>query len=540
MLLRVTVRSVGPARAGVDDRLRGSAAAVRAACALLLVAAAPLVPGATRSDLAAFGLLVTFGWIPVSTIACRRAARRPSRRLDAGILALDLALLLLAEVLLRPDEGALVAALVVPVAAATWFGGRAVGVLGAIAGVAFTAVVGAGAFTTTVYPAMLGVLAWLIDAAAADRRRTTADIERLDERSDAILTGVAEAVVVTDGTGRIDQWNRGAASTFGCEAGAARGRSCHDVLGLHHELQPLDCSGGCALLDVAAETEVEVWRWLAPGVRQPLLASVSPVVDDRGEVVEVVHSYRDITRVKQADEAKSLFLATASHELKTPLTVIRGFAQMLSLPEDVLGGDERRAALRAIEARADELAAVVDRLLLSSRIEAGRVDLEPQRVAVARVVRERADVLEAATGREVALELPDDLPDAWCDREALVTVLDHLLDNAVKYSPGRAPVVVTASAGDVGVELAVVDSGIGMTEDQAARCFDRFWQAEIADVRRFGGTGIGLYIARALVEGMGGTIDVASVLGGGSTFRIAFQRADVVETLRDSAAAAAP
>jgi PAS domain S-box-containing protein len=504
------------------------------------VGAAPLVPGATSADLVAFGLLVALVWIPAATAATRRAASRPSPWLDAVTLTLDLALLLLAEVLLHPDEGVLVAALLVPVAAATCFGGRAVGVLGAIAGVAFTAVVGAGAFTVTVYPAMLAVLAWLIDAVAVDRRRTSADIERLDERSDAILTGVAEAVVVTDGAGSIDQWNRAAVATLGCEAGAARGRSCHEVLGLHHELRPLDCSGGCALLDLGAGTEVEVWRWLAPGVRQPILASVSPVVDDRGAVVEVVHSYRDITRRQQADEAKALFLATASHELKTPLTVIRGFAQMLSLPEDVLGGDERRAALRAIATRADELAAVVDRLLLSSRIEAGRVDLEPRAVDARAVLRERADAFEAATGREVALDLPDDLPWVWCDRGALVTVVDHLVDNALKYSPGRAAVTVSASVRDAGVGLAVTDAGIGMTPDQAARCFDRFWQAEVADVRRFGGTGIGLYIARALVEGMGGSIDVTSALGKGSTFRVALQRADAVATLRDSAAAAAP
>jgi signal transduction histidine kinase len=108
---------------------------------------------------------------------------------------------------------------------------------------------------------------------------------------------------------------------------------------------------------------------------------------------------------------------------------------------------------------------------------------------------------------------------AMADPLALQTVVDHLLDNAVKYSDG-GPVVIRGRRGNGTVELAVSDIGIGMDEEQARRCFDKFWQAESTDVRRFGGTGIGLYIVSSLVDAMGGQISVETAVGRGSTFTV--------------------
>jgi signal transduction histidine kinase len=298
------------------------------------------------------------------------------------------------------------------------------------------------------------------------------------------------------------------------------------------DTRELDCSMGCALLAVHGSTgtqagsDVEVWRFEATGERQPLLATALPVVDREGSVVEVVHSFRDITRLKEADEAKTLFLATASHELKTPLTVIRGFSQMLVLPGNKMSDEERAAALRAIDVRARQLTGIVDRLLLSSRIESGHVDLTVEAVDATPILLEQVTALRAATARQVMLEMDDALPELLVDPGAFTTVVDHLLDNAVKYSPGGGPVIVYATAVDDHIELTVSDEGVGMTQEQAAHCFDRFWQAEHSDVRRFGGTGIGLYIVRSLVEAMNGTISVSSAPGEGAAFTVELTRAD--------------
>ena len=293
-------------------------------------------------------------------------------------------------------------------------------------------------------------------------------------------------------------------------------------------MRDLDCSGGCALLCLGGGADVEVWRQLPTGQRQPLLGSAVPVLDAGGRVAEVVHSFRDITRLKQADEAKTLFLATASHELKTPLTVIRGFSQMLLEHEVEMDDDERLTALRAIEKRARQLNGIVDRLLMSSRIDGGHIDLVLDAVDVTHILAERASALSAASGREIVLDFGDELPALWADVDAFTTITDHLLDNAVKYSPNGGPITVTLSGEGDGdsVALVIADEGVGMTEDQLAHCFDRFWQAEPTDVRRFGGTGIGLYIVRSLVEAMDGRVTVTSAPGEGSAFRVELQRAD--------------
>jgi signal transduction histidine kinase len=129
------------------------------------------------------------------------------------------------------------------------------------------------------------------------------------------------------------------------------------------------------------------------------------------------------------------------------------------------------------------------------------------------------------SGRSIVCDCPADLPPAVADPDALATVLDHVLDNAVKYSPDGGLIAVALSADSSGVQIEVSDSGIGMNEEGAAHCFDRFWQAESSDVRRFGGTGVGLYIVRSLVEGMGGEVGVRAMPGTGTTITTRLRRA---------------
>jgi signal transduction histidine kinase len=272
-----------------------------------------------------------------------------------------------------------------------------------------------------------------------------------------------------------------------------------------------------------------VWRALPDGKRQPLLASAA-LVDDGAEVV---HSLRDITKLVEADEAKTVFLATTSHELKTPLTVINGFASTLLRQPDIDPGT-REVALTAIHRRAQELSKIVDRLLMSSRIEAGRLSLAVEQVNVAELVRDRVLPVPAATGRDVVLDVTD-APDAYANADAVATVVDHLVDNALKYAPdGQVRVAVGADGG--AVVLRVRDDGVGMDAEQAEHCFDKFWQADASDARQFGGTGIGLYIVRSLVEAMGGTIEVRSALGAGSEFAVRLASVEPVIALPDQRA----
>jgi signal transduction histidine kinase len=325
--------------------------------------------------------------------------------------------------------------------------------------------------------------------------------------------------VVTDGAGVVLETNPAGERLIGAEQGwPAIGMPCIRALGLHDGERPLDCRSGCPLLASEPADDAggrEVWRLLPDGRRQPLLAAAFAVDDEQGGV-EVVHSLRDVTRLKEADEAKTLFLATASHELKTPVTVIAGFAEtILRYPE--MPPERRAEAVEAIRRRALELSSIVDRLLLSSKIEGGRVHVDLHPVDVRALVLERGNAFQDASGRHVVLQVAHQSLVALADPLALRTVVDHLLDNAVKYSDG-GPVVLGSRKADGRIVVSVSDIGIGMDEEQAQHCFDKFWQAESTDVRRFGGTGIGLYIVSSMVDAMGGAISVETAVGQGSTF----------------------
>ncbi len=397
---------------------------------------------------------------------------------------------------------------------------------------------------------LLGVL-WATDAGPAPAWETT--LERIaeetgfaletanlyehavaeKEKSEAILARVGDGVVVTGPTGIILAWNAAAERIVGRPARDVVGHSCREVLGLANADGDLDCSAACQLLwnrpDDGSILGVEVRRTHPDGRRQPLLADASAVRDADGSVAEVVHSFRDITRLKEADEAKTMFLATASHELKTPLTVIKGFSQaLMTVKNDE--GQSREHALAAIARRATELNKIVDRLLLSSTIEAGRAEVAVAEVDMQPILQERADALTRSTGRAVRLDIDSDLPLACADPDAVTTVVDHLLDNAIKYSPGAEPVRLWTTSDEASVTVNVSDSGIGMDAEQQAHCFEKFWQAESSDVRRFGGTGIGLFIVHSLVQAMGGAVDVESVPGHGTTFSIRLTRPGVAPT----------
>lgn len=499
--------------------------------AVAVVAAAAGSYGSSSNRASTVFVLLGLVWVPWATMVLFAADRPGSRWAVVGGPAGDVVVLFCVQALVPGTGDAVLLGYLVVVAFAGYTAGRSVSA--PLAGLALPLVLVADQFRSgsaaisgglvVVLSAALAALVLLLDRTALLQSRAEAHSSRMEGKAEAILARVADAVIVTDAGGWTVQCNPAAERLLAGSADQIAGRSCAEVLGLHVGERPLDCSARCALLALADPAGGvlghETWRVDASGRRRPILANAEAVVDAAGRTVEVVHSLRDVTRIKEAEEAKTLFLATASHELKTPLTVIKGFADTLLAFED-LDRERQRAALEAIRIRADQLARIVDRLLLSSRIEAGRVQVTLTSLEVPPLLDERVRALWAATGRRVDLEVEEPIPAAIADPQALITVIDHLLDNALKYSPGGEPVTVGVHAVDGAVVVEVADRGIGMDEEQAARCFEKFWQAESSDVRRFGGTGIGLYIVRSMVEAMGGQLTVRSAPGAGSTFAV--------------------
>ncbi|MGH2688076.1 MAG: sensor histidine kinase, partial [Actinomycetota bacterium] len=261
----------------------------------------------------------------------------------------------------------------------------------------------------------------------------------------------------------------------------------------------------------------------------PVSHMLAPILGRDGDLVGCVAVVRDVTYEKELDQMKSSLISTVSHELRTPLTMIQGFSELLL--QRTMSPDREREALSRINASSERLARLIDDLLSVSRIESGRLVVRPAPTDL----REVADevVVPFAEQRDVTVAAGDPLPLVMADRDMVVQILTNLVSNAVKYSSGDAPVRVTFGVAGDSVTVTVQDRGIGLTREELGRLFQKFVRADRKEVREIGGTGLGLYITKSLVEMQGGRIWAESEPGRGSRFSFSLPTAR-------SAAAAGP
>ena len=243
-----------------------------------------------------------------------------------------------------------------------------------------------------------------------------------------------------------------------------------------------------------------------------------------GTVDSIVVTFRDITDQHRRDGDRDLFVALTSHELRTPVTVIKGYADTLRSHWDELPEYERRHAAEVIGQRAGELARLVDRLLATTD-EAGPSGghaATPFDLVDALRAAERE--LPAALRRRLHVRLPVDLPKAVGDRTTIATVLTELATNAEKYSPDDSPIELSALSDERTVIFRVSDRGIGVRPEHVERAFDRFWQAESGDRRRYPGAGLGLYLVRRVIERQNGWVSLRPRDGGGTVAEVRLPR----------------
>jgi signal transduction histidine kinase len=228
-----------------------------------------------------------------------------------------------------------------------------------------------------------------------------------------------------------------------------------------------------------------------------------------------------LQRLRELDEMKSDFIAITSHELRTPLSAVRGFVDMLRRRGADLAPEETEEFLGIIALQTDRLIRLVEDLLVVTRIEGGKLELDPGEIRTEAILEQLVHGVGEERSR-VRLRLDGDAPDTLVvDTQRLLQVLTNLLQNALKYSPEGAPVdVVATSAAEGTITFAVTDHGPGIEASEVERIFERFHQTEAAQTRKAEGFGLGLYITRQLVEAMGGWIGVTSDLGAGSTFSV--------------------
>jgi two-component system, OmpR family, phosphate regulon sensor histidine kinase PhoR len=336
------------------------------------------------------------------------------------------------------------------------------------------------------------------------------------EQAAQVLEAVGDGIFVLDRSGVVRFWNRAAELATGVRRGIVLDRQLEEAIPDWAELSkriPI-ASGGARAGSVTLPVRI--------GSRDLWLSFVA--VDS---AAGVIYAFRDLTNERRFEDEKSDFVATISHELRTPMTAVFGAATTLLHREGELDEQQRRQLLEVIEAEARRLAHITEEVLLTSKLDREEVRIAREAVDVAEVVRATVDSI-ATRGSDpvpIALDIERDVRAASGDRDRIQQVVLNLLDNAVKYGGGNGVSVrVGAENGAICIDVADQGPGIGLADQE--RIFEKFYRADPQLAQAPAGTGLGLYISRELVTRMGGTLRVTSDPGGGTTFGVRLPFAD--------------
>jgi two-component system phosphate regulon sensor histidine kinase PhoR len=384
----------------------------------------------------------------------------------------------------------------------------------------------------------LGELADALDTLAGELQRRLGQLEGERAEMQALIDAMAEGVIAVDAQGRVARANPAARRIFSL-SGDPRG------------LQPQEVARRQQFLEL-------VRRALTGGPLPPselahdgrqLLATAQPLPGGGAVMV-----FLDVSELRRLEDVRRDFVANASHELKTPLTAIRGFSETLLDP--ALPAALRAQFAETVKVNADRLQRIVDDLLDLSRIESGGWRVQPEIVSVVETARDAWAAFERSAGEKRArftVEVAPECEFVYADPSALRQILSNLFSNALRYIPEEGSVEVTArevaapaakaGEGETGdarpwVRVEVRDTGSGIPTSHLPRIFERFYRVDAARSREEGGTGLGLAIVRHLVEGHGGTIDAESQLGRGTTIRFTLPAPDDADLAHDATTAA--
>jgi len=326
-----------------------------------------------------------------------------------------------------------------------------------------------------------------------------------------------DGLVVADEAGRVVIFNRSASRLTGLPAPEALGKLASDVLPFRDKdgrdwWMFVDPYHGLSTRSRHPE------RSLYLGDGTELLVSVGYVRERKGAVKRLVISLRGAQQRARLERSRAELVSTVAHELRSPLTSVKGFTATLLAKWHRFTDDQKVVMLETVNADADRVTRLITELLDVSRIESGRMEVQRQLVDIT----DRASKLVA--GRIAAGEPEDkfrittaaDLPETWLDADKIDQILGNLVENAVRHGAGIVTIMVEDASGSDGpaIAVAVRDQGEGISPELASRVFRQFWRG-----KRRGGTGLGLYIVKGLVEAQGGTITVDRAPGGGAEFR---------------------
>ncbi|HVS30982.1 MAG TPA: ATP-binding protein [Thermoanaerobaculia bacterium] len=362
-----------------------------------------------------------------------------------------------------------------------------------------------------------------------DQVRAKREIEALAQlmaersaRLDSILGSMTDGLWVYDSSATVVDVNQAALNMFGLGSRTeAIQHGSFESLNLRYPdgraIARDDLPWARALRGTVIPDYLTIGRHLITGKDLDLSIAAAPI--ESNGIVGAVLVIRDITALQELDRKKDEFLSVASHELRTPLTTIKGYTQLLSQTINDLPAEERQTYLSAVLGEIDRMMGLIAELLDVSRIETNRLQIHRQPVRWIEFIERRASAFRIQNpGRRIEFEAHAAEVMVEVDPDRMRQVIDNVLSNAIKYSPDGSDIDVQVTTEGGKLMTAVIDRGIGIPRDEIPQLFERFHRARNVSSRYYGGLGLGLYIARAIVDAHGGAIVVDSDEGKGSSF----------------------
>jgi PAS domain S-box-containing protein len=328
------------------------------------------------------------------------------------------------------------------------------------------------------------------------------------QRLDALIDSAADGILILTADHLIERCNNAFEKLYGKKRNEIQGMKHEEIIRWTRRpdgstLEESDVNGWTLPPHAYLYVEGDLERADAPPL--PVGITYAPLLDSSGKVRNIIATVRDITRFRTADEIKSTFISIVSHELKTPVALIKGYASTLRRDDARWDKAIVQDSLAVIEEEADRLTQMIEDLLDASRLQAGGIRLNRTDVSLPLLSSRLADRFQTQTDRhQIVVDFPKDFPVILGDETRIEQVMNNLISNAIKYS-GKGEIKISGTVRAEQVIIAVSDQGTGIDPRDLPHIFDRFYRADKA-VKNTKGAGLGLYLARAIIEAHGGKI----------------------------------
>jgi len=360
-------------------------------------------------------------------------------------------------------------------------------------------------------------------AIAVDNAQLYQQVSQEKQRMDALLDSAADGILIISPGHIITRCNPAFARMLDESIENITGKSHDEEIELtcHEDMLTLEqAEAGGWPLTPNATLYVEGDLQRASGVPLPVGITYAPLVSPEGNLLNIIATVRDITRFREAEELKSTFISVISHELKTPVALIKGYVGTLRREDADWDREIVKDSLAVIEEEADRLTGLIENLLDASRLQAGGLSINMSDVALNVLAERIATRFQTQSPiHKISVDFPEEFPVVTGDETRLEQVLSNLVSNGIKYSPQGGEIIINGQVRPSQVIICVSDQGPGVAPEDIPHIFDRFYRSSIAK-RTTKGAGLGLYLARAVIEAHGGRIWVDPRPGDGA--RICF------------------